>query len=309
MIHLEGLISSLTSDDPTPDATKHACVLTESKPSPNSGGFALSGKLRWAASSQYPVERWHGDDRQRVEDAVIEEAPVALFYNNEPHVVMLATPLDLEDFALGFSLTEGIIAHRQELSFTEAYHREDGIELWMRIPLERFEQLSHKERNLTGRTGCGLCGAATIAQAVRHPVPVGKGVIVPVKALRQALQDLGDHQILNNQTGAVHGAAWVVPATGILFVREDVGRHNALDKLIGALVKSGTDLDQGFVIVTSRASFEMVQKCASVGISFMAAISAPTGLAIRLAEETGFTLVGFARGDRHTVYANPQRLV
>jgi len=264
---------------------------------------------RWAASSQYPVERWHGDDRQRVEDAVIEEAPVALFYNNEPHVVMLATPLDLEDFALGFSLTEGIIAHCQELSFTEAYHREDGIELWMRIPLDRFEQLSHKERNLTGRTGCGLCGSATIAQAVRHPVPVGKGVIVPVKALRQALQDLGDHQILNNQTGAVHGAAWVVPSTGILFVREDVGRHNALDKLIGALIKSGTDLDQGFVIVTSRASFEMVQKCASVGISFMAAISAPTGLAIRLAKETGFTLLGFARGERHTVYANPQRLV
>jgi FdhD protein len=281
----------------------------DTKPSPYGGGFALSGKLRWAATNGYPVERSRGDEKQLMQDAVIEEAPVALFYNNDPHVVMLATPLDLEDFALGFSLTEGIIEYLEELSFAQAYHREEGIELWMRIPPERFGQLAHKERNLTGRTGCGLCGAATIAQAVRHPAPVGKGVTVPVAALRQALQDLGEHQILNKQTGAVHGAAWVVPATGIEFVREDVGRHNALDKLIGALIKSGTDLDQGFVIVTSRASFEMVQKCAAVGISFMAAISAPTGLAIRLAEETGFTLLGFARGDRHTVYANPQRLV
>lgn len=234
---------------------------------------------------------------------------MSLFYNNQPHVVMLATPLDLEDFALGFSLTEGIIDRPDELSFVEAYHREEGIELWMRIPAERFENLAHKERNLTGRTGCGLCGAATISQAVRHPAPLGQGVTVPVSALRLALQNLGEHQVLNTQTGAVHGAAWVVPKTGIQYVREDVGRHNALDKLIGALVNSDTDLNQGFVIVTSRASFEMVQKCASIGISFMAAISAPTGLAIRLAEEVGFTLIGFARGDRHTVYANPQRLV
>jgi FdhD protein len=281
----------------------------DTKPSPYGGGFALSGKLRWAATNGYPVERSRGDEKQLMQDAVIEEAPVALFYNNDPHVVMLATPLDLEDFALGFSLTEGIIEYLEELSFAQAYHREEGIELWMRIPPERFGQLAHKERNLTGRTGCGLCGAATIAQAVRHPPSVSKGVTVPVAALRQALHDLGDHQILNNQTGAAHGAAWVSPEIGIQFIREDVGRHNALDKLIGALVKSGADLNQGFVIVTSRASFEMVQKCASVGISFMAAISAPTGLAIRLAEETGFTLVGFARGDRHTVYANPQRLV
>lgn len=269
----------------------------------------MSGKLRWLATKTYPVERWQGGVWQQAKDAVIEEAPVALFYNNVPHVVMLATPLDLEDFALGFSLTEGIIGSPSELNFVEAYHREDGIELWMRIPPERFEQLSHKERNLTGRTGCGLCGSATIAQAVRHPPPVGKGVSVTVEALRQALRSLEEHQILNKQTGAVHGSAWVVPEKGIEFIREDVGRHNALDKLIGALVKSGADRDKGFVIVTSRASFEMVQKCAMVGISLMVAISAPTGLAIRLAEETGLTLIGFARENRHTVYANSQRLV
>ncbi len=222
---------------------------------------------------------------------------------------MLATPQDLDDFALGFSLTEGIIQSPDELVFVEEYHREEGIELWLRIPPERFDTLSDKERNLTGRTGCGLCGAATLKQAVRHPAPVGHGPIISVGCLRQALTELDNYQTLNNLTGAVHGAAWVDGTAGIEWVREDVGRHNALDKLIGAMVKAETNPGQGFVIVTSRASFEMVQKCATVGVSFMAAISAPTGLAIRLAEETGLTLLGFARGERHTVYANPQRLI
>lgn len=282
---------------------------TNPQPSQTSGGFSLPGSKKWPAARDYPVERWRGDGRQSLHDAVIEEAPVALFYNNQPHVVMLATPLDLADFALGFSLTEGIIQRPDELVFVEEYHREEGIELWLRIPPERFDTLAHKERNLTGRTGCGLCGAATLSQAVRHPPAVGLGVAVSVEALRQALNALPSRQTLNNLTGAVHGAAWANPDGDILLVREDVGRHNALDKLVGALLDSHTDLTQGFVIVTSRASFEMVQKCAAVGISFMAAISAPTGLAIRLAEETGLTLLGFARGERHTAYAHPQRLI
>jgi FdhD protein len=285
-----------------------ACELDFKLP-PGGGGLALPGSKKWPAARHYPVERWRGGERQAIEDAVIEEAPVALFYNKQPHVVMLASPIDLEDFALGFSLTEGIIASPDELVFVDEYHREEGIELWLRIPPERFEALASKERNLTGRTGCGLCGAATISQAVRHPAPVGPGWPVPVDALRQALRELETRQTLNNLTGAVHGAAWAVPGEGIKLVREDVGRHNALDKLIGALVKADAKLDEGFVIVTSRASFEMVQKCAAVGIGFMAAISAPTGLAIRLAKETGLTLLGFARGERHTVYANPQRLL
>jgi len=285
-----------------------ACEL-DLKPPPGSGGMALPGSKKWPAARHYPVERWRGGERQTLEDAVIEEAPVALFYNQQPHVVMLASPIDLDDFALGFSLTEDIIKSPDELVFVEEYHREEGIELWLRIPPARFEALGSKERNLTGRTGCGLCGAATISQAVRHPAAVGQGVSVPVQALRDALQSLDAQQTLNSLTGAVHGAAWAVPGRGIMLVREDVGRHNALDKLIGTLIKSKMSLDQGFVIVTSRASFEMVQKCATVGISFMAAISAPTGLAIRLAEETGLTLLGFARGQGHTVYAHPQRLL
>jgi len=291
----------------TPDQAE-TCGLA-GKPPSDGGGFALPGSKKWPAVRHYPVERQRGEARQGVEDAVIEEAPVALFYNAQPHVVMLASPVDLEDFALGFSLSEGIIQGQEELEFVGEYHREEGIELWLRIPPERFAGLADQERNLTGRTGCGLCGAATISQAVRHPGPVAQGVAVPVAELRRALAELESRQTLNKLTGAVHGAAWAVPGEGVKLVREDVGRHNALDKLIGGLVKAGARLDEGFVIVTSRASFEMVQKCAAVGIGFMAAISAPTGLAIRLAEETGLTLLGFARGERHTVYTHPRRLV
>ncbi len=263
----------------------------------------------WPAWRDYPVERWRGDECSRSLDQVIEEAPVALGYNGQAHAVMLATPLDLEDFAVGFSLTEGIVNSADEIAYVQVYHREDGIEVWIRIPEERQGNLDSRERNLAGRTGCGLCGTANLGQAIRRPAPVGKGIQVRLGEFRAALRELAEHQELNRLTGAVHGAAWAVPDQGIVAVREDVGRHNALDKLIGSLMKSGIDPETGYVIVTSRASYEMVQKCAMVGIGFMAAISAPTGLAIRLAEETGLTLVGFARGDRQVVYANPQRLV
>ncbi|MFM8332848.1 MAG: formate dehydrogenase accessory sulfurtransferase FdhD, partial [Candidatus Methylumidiphilus sp.] len=197
------------------------------QPAAASESLGVLGK-HWTACGQYPVERWRGDARQSVEDDVIEEAPVGLFYNNEPHVVMLASPQDLADFALGFSLTEGIIANRGELAAVAEYHREEGVELWLRIPPERFAALGDKARNLTGRTGCGLCGAATLRQAVRQPGPVGRGVSVSVAALRDSLQALAALQPLNQLTGAVHGAAWAVPGAGIALLREDVGRHNAL---------------------------------------------------------------------------------
>jgi len=268
----------------------------------------LSGELGWPSHREYAVQRWRGETRAIEADEVVEEVPIALVYNGQPHVVMLATPLDLEDFALGFSLTEGIVGSVGEVSSVRVHHRAEGIEVRMRIPPERFDGLAGKERNLTGRTGCGLCGSATLRQAVRHPPPVGVGVTVAVSELRRAFADLGEHQNLNRLTGAVHAAAWVVPGEGIRMVREDVGRHNALDKLIGVLAKTRFDRNRGFVVVTSRASFEMVQKCAAAGVSLMAAISAPTGLAIRLAMETDFTLVGFARGDSHVVYANSHRL-
>lgn len=269
----------------------------------------VADELGWPSYQVRPVERWRDGIQTCQDDYIAEEAPVALMYNGEPHVVMLATPLDLEDFALGFSLTENIVADRREISSILVYQRSEGIEVRLRIPEARCETAADKGRNLTGRTGCGLCGARTLQQAMRRPLPVGQGARVSSVELAEALAALRDHQRLNRLTGAIHAAAWAVPGQGIALVREDVGRHNALDKLIGALAKKDADFGRGFVVVTSRASYEMVQKCASVGISFMAAISAPTGLAVRLAEETGFTLVGFARDESHVVYAHPQRLI
>ena len=173
---------------------------------------------------------------------------------------------------------------------------------------KRFQCMADKGRNLTGRTGCGLCGASTLKQAIRKPGEVIGDLSVKSSDLNKALIELNNYQKLNGITGAVHAAAWVVPGEGIIDIREDVGRHNALDKLIGFLLRTEKDLANGFVVVTSRASFEMVQKTAWVGINLLAAISAPTGLAIRLAKETNLTLIGFARGDQHVVYTHPHRL-
>lgn len=268
--------------------------------------------MAWPAHGRYAVQRWQQGAglAPAATDDIAEEVPVALSYNGLSHVVMLATPLDIEDFALGFSLTEGIVQTVAEVISIKTHHRADGIDVRIKIPDERYALLPGKERNLTGRTGCGLCGSATLQQAVRHPLPLqGSGVSVSHQALHESLKEMSVRQKLNSRTGAVHAAAWLVPGHGLMSVREDVGRHNALDKLIGMLARKGADRNAGYVIVTSRASYEMVQKCASVGISMMAAMSAPTGLAIRLARETGFTLVGFLRDRSHVVYAHPQRLV
>jgi FdhD protein len=269
----------------------------------------LGAELGWPGYRDRSVQRWRGGEGAPVDDAVAEEAPVALLYNGEPHVVMLATPLDLDDFALGFSLTELIVAHSSEVEAIRVVQRAEGIEVRVKIPAGRFEAVQGQGRNLTGRTGCGLCGARTLAQAVRKPAPVTSELIVPEDALIKALHTIGASQRLNALTGAVHAAAWVVPGREDLVVREDVGRHNALDKLLGALARRGEDFSLGFVLVTSRASFEMVQKCAVMGVGLLAAMSAPTGLAIRLAEASGMTLVGFARDRDHVVYTHPQRLV
>ena len=269
----------------------------------------IGGELGWPSHSDSVVSRFRNGQQEQAHDRVAEEAPIALVFNGQPYVVMLATPLDLEEFAVGFSLTEGLVKSPDEIMSTRLHLRSEGVEVRIRIPEQRFNESVGKARNLTGRTGCGLCGSATLRQAVRHPDPVGIGCSVAPTDLQTALRQLGDYQTLNRITGAVHAAAWFDLQKRSLIVREDVGRHNALDKLIGALVKRRVNVESGFVVVTSRASYEMVQKCASVGISFMAAISAPTGLAIRLAEETGLTLVGFARGENCVIYANPQRWV
>lgn len=266
-------------------------------------------ELGWPSYQQFTVERWQGTHHSLQEDFIAEEVPVSLVYNGLPHVVMLTTPTNLEDFALGFSITEGIIKNPSELLSVRIYNRANGIEVYLQIPEQRFSCLADKSRNLAGRTGCGLCGASTLQQVIRQPDPVSKGLSLTSHDLISALSDIKRHQNVNQLTGSVHAAAWAIPGQNVVELREDVGRHNALDKLIGSLFRTKRDLTSGFVIVTSRASYEMVQKAASVGITIVVAISAPTGLAIRMADEVGLTLIGFARDDQHVIYTHPQRLI
>jgi FdhD protein len=260
-------------------------------------------------SVEVPVQRWKRGELTHTTDFVTEEVPVALVYHGVPHVVMLASPADLEDYAVGFTVSEGLVGDPSEIQSVEVARGADSIEVRIGIAGERFSELLRRRRNLTGRSGCGLCGAETVEEAIRPPVKVLKGPVVTSADLHAALVQLESMQPVNARTGSIHAAAWVLPGrTGIELVREDVGRHNALDKVIGALVRSGADVSAGYALITSRASFEMVQKAAAAGITFMAAVSAPTALAIRMAEQTGLTLVGFARRDQHVVYANPERL-
>jgi formate dehydrogenase accessory protein FdhD len=268
-----------------------------------------SGGAAAGAGIEVAVDRWARGSFQHTTDRVAEEAPVALMYHGVPHVVMLATPADLEDYAYGFTLSEELVTDASEIRSVEISRGEESVEVRVSIAWERFPELLRRRRNLTGRTGCGLCGSETVEQAVRVAKPTGNGPTVTIADLHSAIVQLEGLQPLNAQTGSVHAAAWVLPGKGIQCVREDVGRHNALDKAIGALVRAGADFNSGYMLVTSRASFEMVQKAATVGISFLAAISAPTAFAIRHAESSGLTLVGFARRDQHVVYAHPRRLV
>ena len=261
------------------------------------------------SSAEVTVQRWTDGTVTRTTDFVTEEVPVALVYHGVPHVVMLATPADLEDYAVGFTVSEGLVADAREIQSVEVVPAADSIEVRIGIAGERFSELLRRRRNLTGRSGCGLCGAETVEEAIRPPTRVASGLKVSAVDLHASLAQLESQQPVNSQTGSIHAAAWVEPGKGIRFVREDVGRHNALDKVIGALVRSGTDVTSGYALITSRASFEMVQKAATAGISFVAAVSAPTALAIRMAEQTGITLVGFARRRTHVVYANSERLM
>jgi FdhD protein len=254
------------------------------------------------------VSNWQQGRVAEADDLIAAEVPVALTYNRVSHVVMMATPADLEDLALGFSLTEGIIGGKADLLSARVLPREGGIELAMTITEPWFDRLATQRRNLTGRTGCGLCGAERIEQALRYPAPVGDAVRVSHAALQRALAAMPPRQQLQSLTGATHGAAWCDLQGNILEVREDVGRHNALDKLIGALARSGFDPRQGFLLVSSRASYEMVYKAAVAGMEVIVAVSAPTTLAIDFAERCGMTLVGFARPERHNVYTFGQRI-
>jgi FdhD protein len=252
--------------------------------------------------------RWRDGQPSDSAETIAEETPVAIVYNGIPHVVMMATPQDLEDFALGFSITEELIGTPADLEHIEVVRYSQGIEIQTQVNRACEEVIAGRTRRLTGRTGCGICGADSVSMVLKQLHPVNVDVSIRAGAIRSALDTLVTHQALNAEAGAVHAAGWAALDGTVQVVREDVGRHNALDKLIGALLKAGTDPGTGFVVVTSRASFEMVQKTTVLGAPLMAAISGPTGLAVRVAQQAGLTLVGFARGGGHTVYTHPQRL-
>lgn len=239
---------------------------------------------------------------------VAEETPVALVYNGWPHAVMMCTPDDIEDFALGFTLTEEIVTDPADVQGIHAVRYSQGIEVEIVIPQPAADALHDRGRSLVGRTGCGLCGVTTIDDALRAGRSVDERHAVAPAAIFRAGEELPSWQRYNEETGAIHAAAWATPDGQIVLAREDVGRHNALDKLIGAMVRAKVDPADGFAIVTSRASYELVQKCAVAGIGLLAAVSRPTGLAVRMAEAAGITLVGLLRGHRANAYSHPQRL-
>jgi FdhD protein len=250
----------------------------------------------------------HQDGEQRQhEDWLAEEVPVELRYNGEAFAVMMVTPADLEDFACGFSLSEGLVARIEDIRGVAVRELLEGYVLDIEaVVATTADDVS--TRLLPGRSGCGLCGSRRLEDVLRPVPPVADGPVLDPDALERALAALTGRQPLNAGTGAVHAAAWATPAGEIRRVREDVGRHNALDKLLGALSREGVDLRDGFVLVTSRASYEMVVKTARLGIGVLAAISAPTALAVSLALAGNLTLIGFARPGRHVVYSHPQRL-
>jgi len=241
-------------------------------------------------------------------EQIVEEIPVVVVYNAIPHVVMMATPADLEDFVLGFSITEELIRSPADLHDVKVIRYGQGIEVQATVDEACEAVIASRTRRLSGRTGCGICGTDSIDAVMKTLRPVRAGRTVRPAAIEAALHAMAAQQPLNALSGAVHAAAWARVDGTVDEVREDVGRHNALDKLIGALLRRRADPETGFILVTSRASFEMVQKAAVFGAPLLAAISGPTGLAVRVAEQSQMTLVGFARGDRLTIYTHPERV-
>jgi FdhD protein len=260
--------------------------------------------------SAVSVERlvWRDGAVSSATRSIPEETPVALTYDRTTHAVMMATPADLEDFAIGFSLSEGIVQHPAEVEALDVVVVDDGIELRMDLSPERRVGLAQRRRHITGPGGCGLCGLDSLSEALR-PVPtqLSDQVFTPAE-IHNAQAALPEAQRLNALTRAVHAAAFWTPKDGLVALREDVGRHNALDKLLGAIVQTGRRAADGIVLLTSRVSVEMVQKAAVLGAPVIVAVSAPTALAVRVANTAHITLVGVARDDAFEVFTHPNRI-
>jgi len=248
------------------------------------------------------------DGASRGPRRIPEETPIALTYNGGTYAVMMATPMDLEDFAIGFSLSEGLIQSREDINSLDVIEVDHGIELRMWLASSRADEITARRRQIAGPTGCGLCGVDSIAKAMRPAATVALGGSVSGRQVMAAVQSMAPLQKMNLETRAVHAAAFWTPSDGIACLREDVGRHNALDKLSGALMLARLSPSEGVVLLTSRVSVEMVQKTATLGAPVMVAVSAPTALAIRVAEEAGITLIAVARADSFEVFSHPGRI-
>ncbi len=261
-----------------------------------------------AAVRRVPRASWRGGRVSSGERAIPEETAVALTYNRFAYAVMMATPHDLEDFAVGFSLSERVVARPDEILDIEIVLGDNGVELRLWIAEARIDAFTEHRRYMTGPTGCGLCGVESLAEAMRPPPKVTSGFRMSADAVADAVGALPALQSLNRETRAIHAAAFWNPESGIVALREDVGRHNALDKLIGALARGDVPADAGAILLTSRVSVEMIQKAAVLGAPIVVAVSAPTALALRTAEDAGITLVAIARDDGFEVFTHPGRI-
>jgi FdhD protein len=255
-----------------------------------------------------PRIAWRGDAAQDGVRPVPRETPIALTYNRTTHAVMLATPANLQDFAIGFSLSEGIVENPSDILAIEVVEVPDGIECRMDLAPDRLDALTKRQRRLAGPSGCGLCGLDSLAAAIRPAPAVPTGRVFTPAMIQDAMRAMPAEQTLNATTHAVHAAAFWTPEQGLVALREDVGRHNALDKLSGALARAGTKAADGLVLLSSRVSIEMVQKAATLGAPVVVAISAPTSLAIEVAHAAGITLVGVARADGFEVFTHLNRI-
>jgi len=263
------------------------------------------------AAAIYTADRqiWRDGSLSEGTRLIPEETALALTYNGGTYAVMMGTPQNLRDFAIGFSLSEGIIQSRDEIDSLDIVELDDGIELRMWLASSKAVLLSERRRHIAGPTGCGICGIDSIAEAVRPAAIVPKGHSFSPREVMAAMASIAPLQQINIETRAVHAAAFWTPARGIVSLREDVGRHNALDKLAGALAQAKVSTSEGMVLLTSRVSVEMVQKTAAIGAPLMVAVSAPTALAVRMADAAGITLAAVARADGFEVFTHPERIV
>jgi FdhD protein len=255
-----------------------------------------------------PRQIWRESGLSSGNRSIPEETAVALTYNGGTYAVMMATPLDLEDFAVGFSLSEGVISSSADIDSLDIVGLDNGVELRMWLGKPRADRLQERRRHIAGPTGCGLCGIDSIAEALRPAAVVGHGEQFSPEQIMGAMQSLPSRQKLNIETRAVHGAAFWNVTSGIVALREDVGRHNALDKLSGALARVSTAASEGIVLLTSRVSVEMVQKAATMRAPVIVSVSAPTALAVRMADAAGITLAAIARADGFEVFTHPYRI-